>query len=496
MSLAEELNDYIRACFTGIWIQSHEHSDALAEISRLCHDEQWRLAVWDISQGLAVDGQRSESVNDPLAAIKSLPNLAQPESSALLVLVNFHRFLQSAEIIQALAHQVAAGKQQRTFVVILSPIVQIPTELEKQFVVIEHQLPNREQLLEVARGLVTRPNDLPEGPELQQVLDAAVGLTRYEAEGAFSLSLTRHDRIAAETLWQLKAQTLTRSGLVQLYRGGERFDQLGGLEALKSFCLRALRRPTGNSDLKPRGVLLLGVPGTGKSAVAKALGNETGRPTLALDMGSLLGSLVGQSEQNVRQALKIIDAMAPAVVFLDEVEKALSGGTSGATGDSGVSTRLFGTLLTWLNDHESDVFVIATCNDISRLPPEFSRAERFDAIFFLDLPSRKQREAIWQLYLSRFGLDLNQERPADNGYTGAEIKACCRLAALLDLPLTAAAQNVVPVSRTAAESVERLRQWAAGRCLDAERGGIYQAHPPEVTSRRRVSRGRVDPSAN
>src|SRR4029079_4929295 len=134
------------------------------------------------------------------------------------------------------------GKQHRTFVVILAPIVQIPTELEKQFVVIEHQLPDRQQLLEVARGLVTRSDDLPDGLELEQVLDAATGLTRYEAEGAFSLSLTRHDRITAETLWQLKAQTLNRSGLVQLHRSSERFEQLGGLEALKSFCLRALRR--------------------------------------------------------------------------------------------------------------------------------------------------------------------------------------------------------------------------------------------------------------
>jgi hypothetical protein len=447
-------------------------------------------------QGLAVDGQTAETVVDPLAAIKSLSSLAQPESSALLVLVNFHRFLQSAEIVQALAHQIAAGKQQRTFVVILSPIIQVPTELEKQFVVIEHQLPNREQLLEVARGLVTQPGDLPEGAALQQVLDAAAGLTRYEAEGAFSLSLTRHDRIAAETLWQLKAQSLTRNGLVQLYRGAERFDDLGGLEALKTFYLRVLRRTVGGSALKPRGVLLLGVPGTGKSAIAKALGSETSRPTLILDIGSLLGSLVGQSEQNVRQALKVIDAMAPAVVFIDEVEKALGGAAAGSSGDSGVSSRLFGTLLTWLNDHESDTFVVATCNDIARLPPEFSRAERFDAIFFLDLPSPEQRRAIWRLYLQRFGLDPQQQRPSDDGFTGAEIKACCRLAALLDLPLTAAAQNVVPISRTAGESVERLRQWAAGRCLDAERGGIYGPIAHAAAPRRRVSRGSIDPSAN
>jgi hypothetical protein len=495
MTLTEQLMDYVRACFTGIWVQSHEHTDALAEVARLCREQSWRLAVWDIAQGLAIDGQVSPSASDPLAAIKALPSLVQAEGTALLVLVNFHRFLQSAEIVQALAQQITAGKHARTFVVILSPVVQIPVELEKQFVVIEHELPDRQQLLAIAQGLVSRPDDLPKGGMLDEVLSAASGLTRYEAEGAFSLSLTQHDTIAPETIWQLKAQALTRSGLVQLHRGGQRFEQLGGLEALKAFCLRALRRQPTVRGLTPRGILLLGVPGTGKSAIAKALGNETGRPTLVLDVGALMGSLVGQSEQNVRQTLKIIDAMAPAVVFIDEVEKALSGGMSGASGDSGVSTRLFGTLLTWLNDHESDVFVVATCNDISRLPPEFSRAERFDAIFFLDLPGQPEREVIWRLYLSEYRLDASQQRPSDEGYTGAEIKACCRLGALLDLPLTAAAQNVVPVARTAAESVERLRSWASGRCLDAQKGGVYQAVSPAIT-RRRVSRGRIDPSIN
>src|SRR5439155_9516439 len=130
---------------------------------------------------------------------------------------------------------------------------------------------------------------------------------------------------------------------------------------------------------------LLGVPGTGTSCFARALGNEAGRPTLLLDVGALDGSLVGQTEQNVRQALRVIDALAPCVAFLDEVEKALAG--AGGTGDSGVATRLFGTLLTYLSDHESDVFVVATSNDISRLPPEFARAERWDAVYFLDLPT-------------------------------------------------------------------------------------------------------------
>ena len=220
----------------------------------------------------------------------------------------------------------------------------------------------------------------------------------------------------------------------------------------------------------------MGVPGTGKSAFAKALGAETGRPTLILDIGSLMGSLVGSTEANIRQALKIIDAMEPCICFIDEVEKALSGVSS--SGDSGVSARLFGTFLTWLNDHQSDVFTICTCNDISKLPPEFSRAERFDGCFFLDLPSSEQRRKIWEIYLKLFDLDADQAKPNDQQWTGAEIRACCRLAALLDLPLTAAAQNVVPVAVTAAESVERLRSWASGRCLDAESSGIYRNSTP------------------
>ncbi len=495
MSLTERLSELVRACFTGLWIESHEHEDALAEIAQLCCNENWRLASWDIEQGLKLQGQEAAvdtSTNDPLAAIRALAAFASAEQPALLVLVNFHRFLQSGEIVQALAKQITNGKQNRTFVVILSPIVQVPVELEKQFVVIEHELPSREQLIEIARSIATDQGELPSGVELERVIDAAAGLTRYEAEGAFSLSLVRHGKVQAEVLWEQKSQMLKKSGLLSLHRGSETFADLGGLDSLKAFCLRAMRRQgEANPLLRPRGVLLLSPPGCGKSAFAKSLGNETGRPTLTLDIGSLLGSLVGQSEANMRQALRIVDAMAPCVLFADELEKGLAG-VSGNQGDSGVSARLFGHLLTWLNDHTTDVFFVGTCNDSSRLPPEFARAERFDAVVFVDLPSREQRQGIWELYLAKFGLDPQQKLPADDDWTGAEVRACCRLAALLDLPLVAAAQNVVPIARTAGESVEKLRTWASGRCLAADRPGIYQRQTAGTT-RRKVSR---DPSSN
>jgi SpoVK/Ycf46/Vps4 family AAA+-type ATPase len=219
--------------------------------------------------------------------------------------------------------------------------------------------------------------------------------------------------------------------------------------------------------------LLLSPPGCGKSQFAKALGNETGRPTVVLDVGALLGSLVGQSESNIRTALKLADAMAPCVLMVDEVEKALAGATSSGQTDSGVTARVFGSLLTWLNDHESDVFFVGTCNDASKLPPEFARAERFDGVFFVDLPGRVQKDAIWGIYLEQYGLEAKQARPDDTSWTGAEIKSCCRLASLLDVPLIQAAQNVVPVAVTAGDKVEQLRQWASGRCLSADRAGVY-----------------------
>ncbi|WP_278465714.1 AAA family ATPase [Gimesia maris] len=498
MLLSERLAENVRACFTGIWIQSHEHDEALLEITRLCHSVDWGLLSWDIDRGLhgtEVVGESDTSYPDPLAAIHSLNSQADPDRPTLLVLKNFHRFINSPEIIQALTQQISLGKQTRTFVIVLSSLVQIPTELEKLFVCLEHDLPDRSQLEEIARSIATETGELPNGPELERVLDAACGLTRYEAEGAFSLSLVRHGRIDVSVVLELKAQTLLKSGLLTLHSGSESFDDLGGLESLKAFCRRALRpRSQESSAVRPRGVLLLGVPGTGKSAFAKALGKETGRSTLTLDVGALMGALVGQTEERTRQALRIVDAMQPAVLFIDEVEKGLSGAASSGQSDSGVSTRMLGTLLSWLNDHTSDVFVVCTANDISKLPPELIRAERFDGLFFLDLPGDSQKQMIWNIYREQYGLTEDQELPEDRHWTGSEIRACCRLAALLDVPLIQAAENVVPVAVTAAESVARLRRWASNRCLSAEQPGVFvHGERSEGRAQRKLSR---DPRRN
>lgn len=172
----------------------------------------------------------------------------------------------------------------------------------------------------------------------------------------------------------------------------------------------------------------------------------------------------------------------------------LAGVAGSGQGDSGVSARMFASLLSWLNDHESDVFVVCTANDVTKLPPEFSRAERFDGLFFLDLPDAEQKAIIWRQYRDKFGIDAQQRLPRDEIWTGAEIRACCRLAALLDVPLVQAAQNVVPVAGTAVESVDRLRTWANGRCLSADQPGIYQNRgTPAGKAGRNINR---NPSSN
>jgi hypothetical protein len=256
MKLADQFTDYIHAAFSGLWVQTSEPDEAEREIVQHARQKKWKIAVWDVAGGLRLPGvsgaSKPDSGNDPLAALRSLPALADEKSTAILVMHNLHRFLNNPEVVQTIFAQLIAGKQQRTFIIVLSTLVQIPVELEKLFVVLEHNLPDREQLERIAHELtVDQPEDLPKGEDLQRVLDAAAGLTRYEAEGAFALSLTRHNSVRPEVIWELKAQALKKNNLLTLHRGQENFGSLGGLANLKDFCRRALR--PGSCKVKPRG---------------------------------------------------------------------------------------------------------------------------------------------------------------------------------------------------------------------------------------------------
>jgi hypothetical protein len=503
MNLEQSIREAVAAAFSGIWIRSHEHEDATQVISAIAQRFGWEVMTWDIVEGLqGGESERAPHAQDPspAAALEALGAVGNGEGPVLLVMRNLHLFVATPEgrvlnahLLQMIVNSVERGGAAGHHLLVLSQDgVRIPAEIEKHFHVIDHALPDSHEMWELARS-VAEEDELPpaDSPESRRLLDAAAGLTRLEALGAFSLSLARHKRIEPGPLWELKTRALRSGGLLDMHHGAAGFESVGGLAALKSFCLRAFGENAGDSSVRPRGVILVGVPGTGKSAFAKSLGREIGRPTVVMDIGALKGSLVGQTEANVRRALATIDALGPCVLFVDEIEKALAGGTH-ASNDGGVSVGLLGTLLTWLNDHESDVFFVGTSNDVTRLPPEFTRAERFDAVFFMDLPGRDQKDAIWELYELYFDLPADG-RPDDALWTGAEIRACCRLAKLFGVTTSEAAKQVVPIALTSKEKVDALRAWAENRCLDADRTGIYRHRKPEESRpnnglRRKISR--------
>ena len=463
--LTRKLAELIAAAFPGVLAVTPEPEEVLRDLAGLCRERGWRLATWTSDGG-------GDGPADPLAAVKALPASGDGERPSLLAMVHVHRFFQSPELLAAVRSALAAGKTRRTHLILVQPTGELPPELGRDFAVLDCPLPSREELEAVARGVATEEGELPD--PLTPVLDAAAGLTCSEAENAFALSLVRHGRLDPGPLWELKAKQLAAGGPLTLARGGPGFDALGGMAALKAFCRTALAN--GSPAAEAKGVLLLGPGGVGKSSFAKALGREVDRPTLTLDVGALMGGLVGATEENTRRALATVESMAPCVLFVDEVERALAG-TSGGAQDSGVSARLLGTLLSWLADRPPGVFVVCTANDASRLPPELTRSGRFDATFFLDLPGPEQRAGVWETYRERYGIAAGDATPADAGWTGAEIESCCRLSALLGVSLAEAATHVVPVSVSGAESLDRLRRWASGRCLDAEAGGVFRPGP-------------------
>ncbi len=498
MKLTEQLTDYIPAAFSGVYIQTLEPDEAEREIVQLARQRKWKIAVWDIATGLRLPNnpgtiRGDAGPGDPLAALRALPSLADPNGTALLLLHNFHRFLNQPELVQAAFSQLVAGKQQRTFLVVLSSVVSIPVELEKMFVVLEHSLPDREQLLRIARELTSdSPEDLPRGEALERVLDAA-GLTRYESEGAFALSLMRHNTLRPDCVWELKAQTLAKSGLCSLYRGDKKsFDTLRGVDHIRHLTSQLLRP---DCPVPPKGWLFVGPPNCGKTTVAKAIAADHGLPLILADLPSLKAKFVGESEGRVRRFINLCEAMAPCCVLLDEVEDALAGATAEQAGDSGVSRDQLSAILKWRSESKARVFLMATCNEPERLlkvkQGALFRDGRFDGLVFFDLPDRQAKDGMWAIYRQVYGIAAGESNPPDEGWAPGNIEVCCQRAVQYQVSLAEAARYVRP---TSPEDIEKLRDWASGRCLSASQPGIFSRNgQPTARGGRRVNR---NPSSN
>src|SRR5213075_2059796 len=310
--------------------------------------------------------------------------------------------------LRDLAHDL---KKSQKNVLLLSPVLKIPPELEKEVAIIDWDLPDRGEidgivgrlLQELPVGVEPGPAADPQGRE--RIVEAALGLTYVEAENVLAKSIVRNKTFDIPTVLSEKKHIIRKSGILEYYEAQESLDELGGLETLKLWLQK--RRGAFTSKARdfglplPKGILLIGVPGCGKSLTAKAVGALWQMPLLRLDVGKIFAGLVGSSEENIRTVIKTAEAVAPAILWIDELEKGFSGtGSSGQT-DGGITSRVFGSFITWLQEKTMPVFVIATANNVQALPPELLRKGRFDEIFFCDLPDREDRGAILDIHLRK-----------------------------------------------------------------------------------------------
>ena len=483
--MREKIANYIRSGHPGLYIVSPEEARVEGELRVVADALGYGLFAWSVTTGLinTTDGD-SRQAQDPLDALEAVGEL--PENTIVL-LRDFHAFLEDGNpvLVRTLKDTLGRGKTRGTCAVIVGCRQILPPELERELVLIHFKLPDKTQLGQVLDGICESAElDKPEGDDRDRILDAATGMTCTEAENAYALAVIECRRVDPAVVAREKASTVAKSGLLEIVQVRETLDDIGGLDCLKSWLIQR-REAFGERARRyrlpsPKGVLLLGVPGTGKSLCSKAAANVLQRPLIRLDMGALMGSLVGESEANLRAAIHVAEAIAPCIVWVDELDKGLAGGQGGGATDGGTSARVFGSFISWMQERTAPVFIIATANDVSQLPPELLRKGRWDEVFWTDLPNRTEREAIWKIKVAQRGRDPAQFdvvtlATASDGYTGAEIEGVVadslyRAFAEGREPTTDDMQQVlrdtVPLSKLS-DQVDALRKWAKGRARPA-----------------------------
>ena len=448
--------EHVAAGYPLLWIDTLEYERCIEQCSKDCKKLNRECVIWDINKGIYNNDETlEESSMDALQPIDYLSNT--DNSNTVIFVLDYHCYIKNNIVWRALLNNINKFKQIVCSFVIVSPIVTIPSEINRYFSILDFNLPNKEDIKNFIEYFCDSFNIKISNNVKTKLINSGLGLTLFELENALSLSLSTEEKLLPDFINEQKKQLIKSQSSLTLNNKKLKFDSLYGLDNLKYFSKKMVG--------KGKGILLVGIPGGGKSHFANTLGTETGRNTINMDFGAMMGSLVGETEQNTANALKTIDAMEPCILFIDEIEKGLAG-VSGYNGDSGTSQRQGGQFLKWLSDHDSDVYVIATSNDISKLPPEYLRAERWDAIFFVDFPTAEEREGICNIYKKLYNVKDDNLPNIDN-WTGAEIKTLYRLASCMNIPLIEASNYVTPIFKTMKEKLNELKSWAKDRTIPA-----------------------------
>ncbi len=486
------LEALLRAHFPLVYLCTSEEDRALASLRRIrqlmSSSRPTGFFVWSETRGLRdAEGQVAApgTVGDPVIALR---HVAESPVEGIFVFLDLHRHF-SPVTNRLVRDAIQTVKRQRKSLVVLSPVLSLPPELESQATLFFYDPPDHQDLRAVVEesmhevlgeAAATAAAGSADGDWRDDMAAAVQGMTRNEAGRSLRRALLRSGaatRACVDDVFQEKRQAVRKSGVLEYCAPGLRGSDVGGLEALRHWFARRRQAFSAHGDrfglTRARGVVLAGVPGCGKSLSAKALAGEWNVPLLRLEMGRIYGSLLGQSEARLRQALHLAECVSPCVLWIDELEKAFGG--LGSAHDGGVTQRVFGSFLTWLSDNTAPVFVVATANDVSRLPPEFTRAGRFDAVFFVDLPRSQEREVIFRIHLARRGrkpadFDLRALAEAADTFSGAEIEEAVVNALyrafedgqrdLTNEDVLAGVREIVPLARSRAKDLQRMRAWA------------------------------------
>jgi len=500
MTTQQELEILIRARYPLIYIVSCEEHRVQDLVSQIAQRRQKLLIEWSCTTGLtpadsSVQSQkfRNSPSRDPLKALDEIIDQIEP---AIFLLKDFHPSLtrHDAVVVRRLKEMAVHLKDSFKTVILVSPVLELPAELEKEVTVLNFPLPGLEELGLLLDRIIEELQDNPsvvvdlDLAGRERLLQAALGLTMGEAENVFARMIVLKQRLSPEDVAEVavqKQQIIRKNGLLEYCPAEESFSQVGGLATLKdwlskrSVAFSAEARAFGLPA--PKGIFLLGVQGCGKSLCAKAVSRLWQMPLLRFDMGRMFGSFVGSSEENVRRAISVAESVAPVILWVDEIDKAFAGTQGSGATDAGTAARVLGTFLTWLSEKTAPVFVVATANDVTHLPPELLRKGRFDEIFFVDLPAPDEREEVFRIHINSRGrepqrFNLPALVAASQSFSGAEIEEAI-ISALYDAfsrqetlnteHILTALNETFPLSRTMDENISRLRQWASGRARNA-----------------------------
>ena len=492
MVMKEELSILVQAQYPLIYLVTSEEERAEQTIDALAQMKPTRkVFIWTVTHGIVEYGQprnvTQHNTVSPEAAVEWVIRQREP---GIFVFKDLHPFIDSPAVTRWLRDAIASFKETQRTIILMSPVQTIPIELEKEVVVLDYPLPDMAELNQVLSQQLELSRTRRVTTEAREkLLKAALGLTRDEAEKVYRKAQVTSGRLTeaeVDIVLSEKKQLIRRNGILEYIEEDETLDSVGGLEELKHWLRQRSNAFTERAREyglpQPKGMMILGVPGCGKSLIAKTTSRLWGLPLLRLDMGRVYdGSMVGRSEANLRNALKTAESISPAILFIDEIDKAFAGSTGSADSDGGTSSRIFGSFLTWMQEKTSPVFVMATANRVERLPGEFLRKGRFDEIFFVDLPSADERKEIFGIHLakrrediSRF--DLDQLVMVCDGFSGAEIEQAL-VAAMYEafaqdreftqLDIIASIRATLPLSKTMHEQVTALRDWARQRARPA-----------------------------